>query len=300
MPLTAPAPLIAYLSSSGVTGKLDRADLYTITLKNGTVLYYTNHDTNLIVDGVTYTRFTITRSRLKHSIGLSVDDLDIQITAGAADLINGVKFLTALRQGVFDGALLKLDYVFPPSGWSYPVTTISADYVLANKFYGYVTVPEINRYNAQLKVKALTDLLNIKMPRNLYNPECCNTVFDPVCGLTEASYTVSSAVGTGSGVTAIKAVLGQATGYFNQGYVIFTSGDNVDSIRTVKTYTMGFGPVLAIIVLLTPLLFAPAIGDTFDIVPGCDKRFTTCQNRFSNTDNFRGFPFVPTPESLLP
>jgi uncharacterized phage protein (TIGR02218 family) len=300
MPLTAPAPLIAYLSTTGITGKLDRADLYTITLQNGQVLHYTNHDTDLIVDGVTYTHFMITRSRLKHTIGLSVDDLDILITAGATDLINGVKFLTAFRQGMFDGALLQLDYVFPPTGWTYPVTTISADYVLSNKFYGYLTISEMNRYNAQLKVKSLTDILNIKMPKNIYGPECSNTIFDPVCALNKASHTTSSAVESGSSTTSLKAILPQSSEYFDQGYVIFTSGDNEYSVRTVKSYIGGMLEGASTINLLTPLLFTPGVGDTFDIIPGCDKTYATCGTNFSNTDNFRGCPFVPVPESLLP
>jgi uncharacterized phage protein (TIGR02218 family) len=34
-------------------------------------------------------------------------------------------------------------------------------------------------------------------------------------------------------------------------------------------------------------------GDTFIVTPGCDKRFTTCQAKFANAVNFRGFPHMP-------
>ncbi len=36
-----------------------------------------------------------------------------------------------------------------------------------------------------------------------------------------------------------------------------------------------------------------AIGDTFRVTAGCDKRFATCRNRFANAVNFRGLPHVP-------
>ncbi|MGB3626453.1 MAG: DUF2163 domain-containing protein, partial [Henriciella sp.] len=31
----------------------------------------------------------------------------------------------------------------------------------------------------------------------------------------------------------------------------------------------------------------------------CDKRFETCRDTFSNTENFRGFPHMPGPDAIL-
>ena len=36
-----------------------------------------------------------------------------------------------------------------------------------------------------------------------------------------------------------------------------------------------------------------AVGDAFTVTAGCDKLFATCQSRFSNSANFRGFPHIP-------
>ena len=36
-----------------------------------------------------------------------------------------------------------------------------------------------------------------------------------------------------------------------------------------------------------------APGDTFIVTAGCDKRFATCRDRFTNVVNFRGFPHIP-------
>jgi uncharacterized phage protein (TIGR02218 family) len=36
-----------------------------------------------------------------------------------------------------------------------------------------------------------------------------------------------------------------------------------------------------------------AVGDAFQVVAGCDKRFETCRTKFANHLNFRGFPHMP-------
>lgn len=51
--------------------------------------------------------------------------------------------------------------------------------------------------------------------------------------------------------------------------------------------------------LLHPLPYAPAAGDTFDVLPGCDKSLVVCQNTFNNVIHHGGFEFVPAPEQGL-
>jgi uncharacterized phage protein (TIGR02218 family) len=36
-----------------------------------------------------------------------------------------------------------------------------------------------------------------------------------------------------------------------------------------------------------------SVGAAVVLRAGCDKRFETCRNRFSNAVNFRGFPHMP-------
>ncbi len=51
------------------------------------------------------------------------------------------------------------------------------------------------------------------------------------------------------------------------------------------------------------LLEAPvrsvAIGDTFAIRAGCDKRLETCRAKFGNVVNFRGFPHIPGQDAVI-
>ena len=51
--------------------------------------------------------------------------------------------------------------------------------------------------------------------------------------------------------------------------------------------------------LFLPALYSIQAGDAFTIRPGCDKTFQTCQAKFDNALNFRGFPHVPGNNQVL-
>src|SRR5579864_5879932 len=82
------------------------ADLYTITLKNGTALRYTTWDTNLTVLGNSFLTGppNIARSAIEEKLGMDVATLEVTIEASLADVINSVQILQAIGQGLFDGA----------------------------------------------------------------------------------------------------------------------------------------------------------------------------------------------------
>jgi hypothetical protein len=84
------------------------------------------------------------------------------------------------------------------------------------------------------------------------------------------------------------------SGYWSQGVITFTSGAN-NGLSAFVEASASSGAVK----LRTPLPVAPTVGDTFSIIPGCDKSQATCKGKFNNLAHFTGFPFVPTPESGL-
>jgi len=53
------------------------------------------------------------------------------------------------------------------------------------------------------------------------------------------------------------------------------------------------------VTLLEAPVLAIAVGDTFDITAGCDKRFETCKAKFANAANFRGFPHIPGQDTVI-
>jgi uncharacterized phage protein (TIGR02218 family) len=75
--------------------------------------------------------------------------------------------------------------------------------------------------------------------------------------------------------------------------VTFTSGGNTGISATIKlAETTG-------LTLTYPLPALPAAKDTFTAYQGCDHTLATCRSKFANEANFRGFPFVPTPEAAF-
>jgi hypothetical protein len=46
-----------------------------------------------------------------------------------------------------------------------------------------------------------------------------------------------------------------------------------------------------------PFPYVPEAGDTFNLVPGCDGRQVTCSAKFNNIVHFRGYPYIPVPET---
>jgi len=111
---------------------------------------------------------------------------------------------------------------------------------------------------------------------------------------------VSGAAASGSVANTVLAALTQATGWFDQGKISFTSGPNAGLSRGIKSWIAGSGGAPGTVSLIAPFPVAPTSGDAFQIYPGCDKTLDAggCP-KFANTVRFRGFPYVPTPETAV-
>jgi uncharacterized phage protein (TIGR02218 family) len=276
-------------------GQYFRADLYTIELLSGTTVRYTTGDLPITVAGSTYaTGLVIRRGSLRQSVGLEVSTLDLDIGpqtdwAGAPVTVSGVPFLAAIRSGLFDGARVTWSKLFL-SNWG----DLSPGAV--PWFQGRINNARAGRASARLVVHADTETLNVAMPRNILQSGCLHTLYDAGCGLSEAAFTVNGTVtATGpNGVVRFTTSLGNASGYFDLGRITFTSGANFNVSRPVKAYVSTNG----VVELIAPLPTAPAVGDGFAIRAGCDKKQATCSSKFSNLARFRGFPYIPVPETL--
>ena len=80
--------------------------------------------------------------------------------------------------------------------------------------------------------------------------------------------------------------------WFNNGAVLFTSGNNAGVSRGIKTAVEGTGGGLDIELHLR-MPFNVDGGETVTLIPGCDKTITDCGNKFDNVLNFQGHPYIP-------
>ncbi len=261
------------------------ADLFTITLASGVVARYTTADVDINYGGNLFGSkgVLLKRGTVRAVIGLEVDTLDMSVFADASHLLDGKPFVSAAMAGSLDGANVLLERAFLSSWSTAPVGAVIL-------FSGRVSDVSGSRTEVKIVVKSDIELLNIKLPRNLYQASCLNTVYDASCAASKPAKTVTGTV-TGGTTQLITSTRSEPAGWFEQGVFAFTSGENVGVFRTVKSYSDGaFGFAL-------PLPNTPASGDAFSVYPGCDKTQSTCASKFNNVIHFRGFPYVPVPET---
>ena len=157
-------------------------------------------------------------------------------------------------------------------------------------FQGRVsTVDSVGRTQATLTVASDLVVLDYDMPKNLFSPTCLHVLYDAGCGVIRGTYSVNGTAESGSTSNAINTFVA-AAGHA-QGSLVWTSGANANVRATVKSVNVGVS-----LALIYPLPFAPTVGDAFTVAFGCDHTQATCQGKFNNLANFRGFPYVPPPQ----
>lgn len=284
----ASAQLIAYLQANDETLV---ADLLTITLANGGTARLTTFDRDVIVAGNVYRAgpTTYRRGPWRQATGLTAESITFTIYPDPADTIGGALWLQAAQAGAFDGARFTLDKAFMPTAGDTSLGVV-------NIFGGRAADAKATRTMLTLTAKPDLELLDGYFPRRLYQTGCIHTLFDGGCALSKAAFTTTATAAAGSTASSILATLAQATGYFDLGVLTMTTGALAGLSRPVKAFTHASPSTVQ---LLRALPAAPAVGDQFTIVPGCDKTQATCTSKFNNLARFAGFPFVPPPEDAV-
>ena len=309
------AALAAFLN--GTNDEAVQIDLYTFALTTGEVFRYTAGNSPLTIPAAGFPSGSINvgadrlfalgprfgRSKVTTKIGVEPTELDIDVFAGPDDPVGATGFAEAVRVGLFDGATVELDRFFaPPQAAGSGMLDTSLGVLLW--FYGRVAECDVGRSRIAIKVKSLLNLLAVQqMPRRLYQASCNHVFGDTMCGYDRESGKNAAGVSTGIGAATIAALAGStqsriATSFFpspatayNEGTVTALSGANSGATRTVITLTGG------VVRLLKPWLSPVSVGDTFQLLPGCDHTTSTCQTVLQNISRYGGFPYVPPPES---
>lgn len=278
---SAPPELIALLNGGR---QFAVADLFTFTLLFGTVLRYTSWDVGQTYGGNSFSAAgpLIERGRTRSTIGVEVGTMELTIHPRPSDLAGAQTWLAAAASGALDGATVQLDRVFMES----PPVIVGGYLNFAGRWADFT----MSRSEIRAMANSDTELLNVQIPRNLYQPGCLHTLYDADCGVSRAAVGVASTVASATR-TSIACGLAQADGWFDLGYIQFTSGALAGTKRSIKSYTPGA------LGLLNPLPLVPAAGAAFTAYPGCDKAQATCSAKFANLPRFRGFPYIPQPET---
>jgi uncharacterized phage protein (TIGR02218 family) len=265
-----PAALQAKLDS-GVT---TLAHCWMLTRRDDVVLGFTDHDRDLLVNGVSCRAGTgFAASEASNRFDLSIDGAEI---SGALD----DDFLREadLVAGRFDAADIETWLV----DWSEP----SLKVLTARGKLG-----EVRREGAAFtaELRGLADLLSQERGR-LYTAKCGADLGDGRCradlGNPAWRGTGSVAALRGTSIFTAAGLDSFTEGLFSGGRLIWSSGANAGLAIEVKQHRITAAQVR---LSLWQAMAEPILpGDSFVVTAGCDKTFAMCRDRFANADNFRG------------
>jgi uncharacterized phage protein (TIGR02218 family) len=250
---------------------------WKLTRRDGLVMGFTDHDRDLVFDGISFKASTgLDAAAVQSSTGLSVDNS--QAVGALSDF--GLDEID-IRAGRYDGAEV-LAYLV---NWR-----VVSERVL--QFRG--SIGEIRRSGGvfEAELRGLAEALNTVQGR-AYHKKCSAVLGDSSCGfdVTGPGYSVELAAPAGKASFAFEDLTVFEEGWFSKGVfrVISGAASGVHGIIRSDRYKAG----LRMIDLWSDLPIAIAVGDFVRLEAGCDKRVDTCRLKFQNFLNYRGFPHIP-------
>lgn len=258
---------------------------WIVRRRDDVVLGFTDHDVDLTIEGVTCKAGSgLSASEMTSRSNLAIDGGEISGALSDESLTE-----SDLAAGLFDAAAIEAWLV----DWSDPSLRM-----LGLKG----TIGEVKREGDAFsaEVRGLTDALARESGR-LYTLNCGADLGDHRCKVDLAS---ASFRGTGIviavesvGSFTVSGLAGFGDGFFTAGRLQWSTGANAGRAMDVKLHQSSGGVVR--ITLWQAMAEAIANGDAFQVTAGCDKRFSTCRERFGNAVNFRGFPHIPGNDFLV-
>lgn len=123
--------------------------------------------------------------------------------------------------------------------------------------------------------------------RRRYQRQCPHVLYGSGCKLVANSFKLTTTVDSVSGLSVTAAALaGQPDGWWEGGWMQWEIATGVFERRFIFGHTGGT-------VQLTTQPLGLAAGMEAEFFPGCDHTLATCNDKFSNRDNYGGFPDIP-------
>lgn len=261
------------------TGLTTLCHAWAVTRADGLVLGFTDHDRDMSFDGITFRADTGLAARaLQQTTGLAVDNTE------ALGMLSDAAITAAdIEAGRYDGAEVRCWRV----NWADPAQR-------QLQFRG--SIGEMGRAGAAFtaELRDLTEALNRPMGR-IYQKPCAAVLGDTTCrvNLTNPAFTLTLPVSAVQDhrILRLTGAGNHASGWFRRGLLRVQTGAALGQTCVIKRDSADAGGRR--IELWEPLRAALAPGDSVTLTAGCDKRFSTCRDRFANALNFQGFPDLP-------
>ncbi len=265
------------------TGTTTIATCWKVSLQNGAVLGFTDHDRAIVFDGLSYDPETgFAGTEVKSTLGFAISTQEVDGLLDSARITE-----PDIRAGYWNNAEL-VQYLVD---WS----DVSKRETLRTTNIGRI------QYGSQgfaAELRGLAHALNPAGGR-FYKPTCDAVFGDARCGLDLADdrYKGSGTINATDGTlhlfpAALATVAGNDTeGLFTGGKLTFTSGANVGLSFDIKIHIGRGADSHLVLEDTTP--FDIAVLDTFDATIGCPKLAEACHRLFNNVLQFRGYNRIP-------
>lgn len=264
------------------------ATFWSVARKDGVVFGFTDWSETITAGGTTYrAKSGMTRSAIQQRADLSVPGFEATAIISSSDITDD-----DIDNGKYDGATVTVFMAVPTDVNFATYGTIP----LPGYLIGQMTVKD-GLYTAEVRG------IGYKLQQTyieLFNPLCTADFGDARCkkdlGPLTDTGTVTAIV-TPNKVVSVNLNSVNGSGAYVFGLVTFTSGAANGTSIEVSGWTGGTSASGNLAFYLPPATTIQ-VGDTFSIVPGCDKSYVPgaagqgCY-QWANTDNFRGFPFIP-------
>ena len=129
--------------------------------------------------------------------------------------------------------------------------------------------------------------------RQYYQRTCNAALYSPRCGVDRAAHEIAATI-TAFDEQSLTLTIPEAAssddGFFDGGMF----QDHIGGLRFILAHVGTQVTISRADRAVTDYIAENGFsGLTCSLYPGCDKIETTCHERFSNLDNFRGFPYIP-------
>lgn len=263
-------------------GDLTRcAELVRISRTDGVTIGLTTHDADIDFGGVLYRADgSYEGGRMRQSANLRAEDYNVTGVIGSASITEA-----DLKAGYYDFA--RIDVYL--CNWS---DLTQGAVHLRRGWIGEVRYSE-GGYRAALR--GFQDLLDRKVCET-YTPECRFDLGSARCGVNLAAFTVSGSVtSVYDDMSFADYTRSEPDGAFQDARLTWTTGANAGASVEVRSWD-GDEKIFG---LWSIMEHPVAVGDSYSVTWGCDKRFATCKARFGNVARFGGFPHLPGLSQIL-
>ena len=270
-----------------MTGALQRiAICMRIQRTDDTVYGFTTHDEPLTIDGLVYESTASFRpSNVASGSNLDTDNLNVEGVLDSTSITED-----DLRAGRWDHASFRIFAV----NWS--------DLTMGEYKMRAGTLGEAQAHRHFFSIELLGLMENYGTAIGIVTqPMCRASLGDRHCkvdisaiGSPPTSGTVSGTIDTADSdfFTLHDSARTEPDGYFDEGVITFTNGDNAGLSYEIKAYIVGLW------ITKTPFAY-DATGADYTMSRGCDRRFATCAGTFNNAANFRGEPWLRGNDKLV-